>query len=280
MSELATHIVESIIGAPAFVTGGLLLLYALYRMARHEILLFGNVCSDSQGEDVPRFKYSFFIQNIEEVSFPIPLRVNIRDRRTSADDIEPLEVKVYAGPKHVVGGSSLSCTQHKTSVRESFFVFERLPPFDTWRLDCETESTWVELEIDTGDENRLIRKRLIVDLYPRRLALQAGHASSTAFKGTVMTPGIGILFLIILAVELIYLGSIGLINSTRETLHLVDFAFRPIPDCSVAAALLIFLWIGYRRIQRPVYPIMQGYLFATHIQHFMPCSDDSPKQDP
>ncbi len=65
MSEFAQHILKSLISAPAFGLGALLLLYALYRTARHEILLFGTVRNIPGPENTSRFSYSFFIQNLE-----------------------------------------------------------------------------------------------------------------------------------------------------------------------------------------------------------------------
>jgi hypothetical protein len=280
MIERVRSIFESLAGAPAAVLGASLLIYAVYRMARHEILLFGSVSTDDRGEAAgkpPAYRYSFLIQNLEEVTFPGPFEVILRDRRYADEADRRFEVDVYAGPRHItaygVPGRSLQAPS------EWHGSFECLTPFDTWRIEVVTHSKWVELEIDTGAANDSMFHRLIVDLHPRQIAVDAEHPSSQVFKGAATTPGLPILISIVTAAVLTYVGAIGIIDWNREFFGIAEFPFAS-NDLFVVAGLIALLWLGYRRIQRPVYPIIQGYFLKTRVKNGKPPERQTKKKSP
>lgn len=271
MIDTAISILEALAGVPASTVGVGLLLYAIYRMARHEVLLFGSVTRDEDGITdecgQPFFTYSFLIQNLEEVTFPGPFTVILRDRRFSEDPRRKFDVTVLAGPRHVV---AWRIPEDETKAPEELHArFERLSPFDTWRIEVKTNSKWVELEIDTGDANRTLFHRLIVDMAPRQIAVDADHSSPQVFNGAATTPGIQILLSIVVAAALCYVGMIGVIDSFRIWFGVTAFPLQK-SDFYVVAILVTLLWLGYRRIQRPVYPIIQGYFMKTALNMIKP----------
>lgn len=275
MLEIAQHILEALAGIPVATAGALLLIYAIYRMARHDVLLFGTVSREDDGDHqghgnsedrTPHYTYAFLIQNLEEVSFPGPFKVILRDRRPANDPQRTFDVKVFAGPRHVVRET----VPANAPVPEEWLgQFERLPPFDTWRLEVRTTSKWVELEIDTGVANRKLRHQLIVDISPRKIGVDVEHASHQVFKGTAITPGPQIMISIVTAAVFIYIGAITLIDSHRAFFGVSGFPFRAF-DWWLGAVLIGLLWLGYRRIQRPVYPIIQGYFLPTELRDPVP----------
>ena len=266
MIDLALSVLESLAGLPAAAVGASLLIYAIYRMARHDVLLFGSVTrndgTDTEESDRFTYTYSFLIQNLEEVTFPGPFQVILRDRRYTDDTTGRFDVKVLAGPRHVTAWTVPA--DQDAAVEEWHGRFERLTPFDTWRIEVTTQSKWVELEIDTGDVNRTLFHRLIVDLSQRKIALDAEHPIPQVFKGTAVTPGLSILLSIVMAAVLTYVSAIRIIDSHREYFGVQEFPFGGF-DWYVAGALIALLWLGYRRIQRPVYPIIQGYFLETRV---------------
>lgn len=260
MGELLLHIVELLAGAPAAGIGAAALIYAVYRMARHQLLLFGSVSVSET--DHKRYKYKFFVQNLEEFSFPWKSNVLIRDMRPAAENGHGLSVDVYAGPRDV---------ESRTIVRkdargrvESYWeaTFESLSPFDTWTFVCQTESTWLRLEMDTDMRRGGSRPRLIPDVSPRTLGLDAVHPSRRRFKGSTITPSFDVLVATMIGIALIYVSAITYMERYEAFLEVSEFGWRWY-DLLVVACLMVILWLGYKRIQRPVYPIMQGYLFQT-----------------
>lgn len=275
MIELALAFLEAMAGLPAAALGAALLMYAVYRMARHEILLFGSVTRDPiakrEVEQSPVFTYSFLIQNLEEVTFPGPFMINLRDRRYADEPKRQFDVNVFAGPRHITYWHVPENADH--SPEQWCGQFERLSPFDTWRIEVKTQSKWVELEIDTGDVNRTIFHRLIVDLSPRNIAVDAEHPRTQVFKGTAITPGLPILISIVAAATLMYIGAVSLIDRNQALFGISEFPFRHF-DWYVVAVLVSLLWLGYRRIQRPVYPIIQGYFLETCVKKGRPREKD------
>lgn len=264
LSGVFLRFLETLAGAPSAGIGAAAFIYAIYRMARHQLLLYGSVSSGARR----RYSYTFFLQNLEEFSFPWKIHVLIKDMRPQTERGVDLAVGVYAGPRDVVSRTDM---QTRDGVMEGYWeaTFERLSPFDTWKFVCETDSTWVKLVIDTDVRGSGARPRLVPDITPRTLALEATHPSRQRFKGRTVTPPIEVLVAIMFGVVLVYLSAVTYMQKYSEFVAVADFSWRWY-DAPVVAGLVVSLWFGYRRIQRPVYPIMQGYLFQTHVRVHKP----------
>lgn len=259
MLDIIGRVLESTIGVPLFGLGALTLVFVVYRMARHEILLFGHV------EDIENHqsnKYSFYVQNLEHVSFPGPFCISLRDKRPEARADTELAVRVYSGPKHVV--RVLPDSADKRS-RVWTARFEELPPLDTWLLVCEDESSWLELSFDTGEENTGIKPKLIKDVSRRHLSIRPDRPGES-YEGLTHTPSLGVFFGTLAAAILAYLGSVPLLN-----LSLFQKAFRITPfnfdwmDLLAVLLIALLVFLGFKSIRRSVYPIIQGYFEETVV---------------
>lgn len=256
MIDWLTSLLSAALGVPSFVLGATLLTWALWRMACHSVLLFARVeCPDmAKDPDSRMFDYSIYVQNLEEVAFPGPLQLVLSEgscTKTSA----PLTVTVLAGPKNV-------CVLPAPGSSDWRATFEELPPFDTWLLRIRSESPNIELRIDTGPRGTWLKRNLLIDLEPRSIRICAHRAQQSLFRGATKTPPLSLLWAITFAAAFSYAAAIGWLS--RDGIHLNIGSFQPgWADLFMVGGLMITLWLGYRRIQRPVYPIIQGYFFET-----------------
>jgi hypothetical protein len=261
MTALVGGVLDVAAGYGVFGICALILLFALYRMARHEILLFGSVVNTATADSANR--YSFFVQNLEDSAFPGPINVRITDRRTQASDKDkPLVVNLFAGPKKVAAYSAVVKQSDGLWLREWQARFDDLPALDAWRLDCDTSSSSLELSIDTGDEITTVRPRLIKDISHRRLLLSSEQGSHSQYFGATVTPRMPTFAFIVLALMLAYFGAILVAGLTKGEADSVDLGLR-LYDVYIACTVVVMLYLGFLFIRRPVYPIIQGYFFRT-----------------
>jgi hypothetical protein len=259
MGSLFRDTVMGFFGIACAGVPALLLLYVAYRMARQEILLFGSVVPGPNGNN----QYSFFIQNLEEFSFPGPIIVRVTDKRTTASEVDTsFSVELFAGPKSVRAIADV-VNPGGTANREWRAVFEELPAYDAWRFNCETKSSCLEISIDPGDEVTTLRPRLIKDVSHRRLLLTTDDGQRSRYAGATVTPPFSFLGFVWVALIGAYLGGVYLMNrwgaaSASDASTIGRF------DLAAVLAIVVLLYLGYRLIQRPVYPIIQGYFFQTN----------------
>jgi hypothetical protein len=246
---------EIILGGSAAAVAGSLIVTALYYVARHTVLLFGHV---TQNNDL--YKFSFFVQNIEDIAFPGPVVVRIL-ADTSGIVIDKTQIKVFSGPReiHCMVGE-------EAAKREPFCCaeirFADLPPYDTWRINIQCKARSLTMKIVTDDAGSAFAKKLIKDIYPRALELNATE-SERASAGPTVSPNFALWAVLWPATILAYISStIFLGRILRSTIGNGFELFQAnwVWDVVALSVLSGLLWRGYTRIQRPVYPIIQGYL--------------------
>jgi hypothetical protein len=261
MLDFLAKVLESTFGVPIFGVAALILVFVVYRMARHEVLLFGHF----EGISNKRSRYSFYIQNLEHVSFPGPFCISVIDKRPERHPDKELSVRVYAGPKHVVKVQSSNSGDTTDSVRRWSARFEDLPPLDTWLIVCDDESTWLDLSFDAGEENKKITPKLMIDVSRRHLSLRTDRPEES-YEGLTHTPSLGVFLGTLAASVLGYLGAIPLLNLSlfQNALRVNRFTFGGM-DLIVVALITVLVFIGFKSIRRSVYPIIQGYFEQTVV---------------
>src|SRR5437879_3421239 len=98
MIDWIRGVAEAVIGLSVTGVGAAVLVYFVYTLARHRILLFGVVRPHEVNPDT--YVYSFFAQNLENVAFPGAFRITLSGTRPAVGN-RNLAVQVFAGPKYV-----------------------------------------------------------------------------------------------------------------------------------------------------------------------------------
>ena len=263
--EFLRQLFENLIGLPSAAIAATLVLLAVYRMARHSVLIFGNVQAtepvaavNASGESL--YDYSFFVQNVEDVDYPEPLYLKISSERRDAFVLENLEV--FAGPKQVEHFSD-----HQDHGGDRTFCvlrFASLPPYDTWRINCRAPACALTLSLARPVSSIWRERRLVIDIWPKSLTLEPGRVERHSV-GSSITPGAEIWWVIWPAMIVGYFSLVWFVVQSTPDAAAAGFAGFGWEDMVAIPLLSLLLWAAYKKIQRPVYPIIQGYLQKTRL---------------
>src|SRR5689334_14245317 len=194
--------ISLIFGLSVTGLGSVLFVTAIYQMARHATLLFA-VASAVKTEGKPEscYDYSFFVQNVEDVRYPGHLELRIV-AGGSCDVLTKKDISVFAGPKRIDFESKVSLRENEYTC--AILTFEELPPYDTWLIRCRSNAPSLKLRIITPDPGTWLKRRLVIDLYPREIRVDASSQSRVSVGGS-MTPRTFMLGIIALASALMYI---------------------------------------------------------------------------
>jgi hypothetical protein len=261
--EILKESLSTILGGSLGVIGGLLFLFALRRMAAHAVLLHGSVVLPDESSANASSIFRFRLQNLEQVAFPSPLRIRFLCRSLYGEATFPEpKIRVFAGPKRVIldpEDNPPSSQERHFSYRRSLY-FEDLPPFDTWQFELEGFFAAIEMKVVVGKPAKTsgLRLGLTYAIAPSKLELSRKHPQG-AVEGASFTPSY-LMFGLIAGAAVVACLSAS-ISMAGDPYSLSDAML----DVGSAFPLAFVLWLGFNRIRRPVYPVIQGYLDETTL---------------
>ena len=258
---------QSVLGAVSFsVLATAFLLKVLEIVTRHGILLTAQCVArvvEGGTSGKPVYRYRIRIQNLESVAAEQSFGVEIR--ATTTRPLSPAEkaraVLVLAGWKPYSLQSkakSASCTEFVWLA-----LFPALPAYDTWSFEVILPSDRIELSLKPQG----IRKRQFFTPHfgqyfePDAIAALSTDNREPRISGPSVFPRpILALVLSLLAIS-IYMLFAGL-DGWRWSYENWRWG-----DGGFIAGELLFIWAGYALMRRRVYPVIQGYRFATPPEH-------------
>lgn len=259
-----TSLLQNILGATSLgVVATVSFLKILEVITRHGILLTGQCVERASAEQTPAstpvYRYRIRLQNLESVAAEQPFEVKIM-----ATTIRPLSASERARAVVVLAGWKPYTVQRMpTTFGDNEFnwhaVFPFLPTYDTWSFEVVLPSESVTLSIRTSNSG----KRLFIApqfgqyFEPDAITVFSTDSRAPRTSGPIVFPRpvlALVLSLLAVSVHMLFAGLKGWQWSIAN--------WAP-EDGGFVAGELLFIWAGYALMRRKVYPVIQGYRFAT-----------------
>lgn len=259
---------QSILGATSFgVLTTAFLLKVLEIVTRHGILLtaqcVARVTNELDTSGKPVYRYRIRIQNLESVaaeqSFGVEIRATTTRRLSSAEKTRAVLVLAGWKPYSLKSDTkSASCTEFIWHA-----MFPVLPAYDTWSFEVILPSDRVELSLKPEG----VRKRQFFAPHfgqyfePDAIAVLSTDSREPRLSGPSVFPRPVLALVLSLLAVSIYMLFAGLHgwHWSHENLRWGDAGFL--------GGEILFIWAGYGLMRRRVYPVIQGYRFATPPEH-------------
>ena len=259
MKEFLAAIFSSVFGVSLSGIAGISILTLVRIVSRHSILIHGSVTPQNKaGQDRALTRFRFRLQNLEEVQYPGKFSVTIRAALPSSSVNTPeLRVFLFAGPQRVTVKRTVGdeISSNDSRIVQWQAKFDTFPPYDAWLFDCESNCDVVQLLIDTGQAGNWVTRRLKLDLHPSSLTLSS-RSRKNRYAGFTSAPPYWIFYFSCAVSLLVYTAT-----TYRELRTQQDWGIF----ASISLGIVALLWLAFRLLRRPVYPIIQGYLAATMV---------------
>jgi hypothetical protein len=267
-----TYVLDMFAGAVTALTGwtsgaiaAILLVWLVRRSAMHAVFLYGRVETSIPKTDPPvpmqgpTATYTFILQNLENEPFErfsLRLKPLCGSRALHAGNL-----KIFAGPK------SIAMNQWKCADESPPAGLEVcapvLPAFDTWTIVIQAEIGEIELQVGPEQKLQTALKRVILDVRPKTLRLDAADVRRN-LAGKRTTPNRFHRVLAVATAVLSYLSIVQFVQASSwgQTAHMPQMGAA---DIVIAAALGLVVWWAAKWMERPIYPVIKGYMAETRI---------------
>lgn len=154
------------------------------------------------------------------------------------------------GPKELAASSELFTWQA---------IFPELPALDAWSFDVVMPCQRLDISIRFvgAEKSKLITPTFGPYFEPERLTVYATDRGEPRIQGSVTMPRP----VVPVVLSVLTLFSYVLLRALKH--WRIDFSLLTPLDAFLLGGALIFIWIGYASIRRPVYPVISGYRFIT-----------------
>jgi hypothetical protein len=249
-------------------------------VTRHNLLLVGQCLDevtsldqgDEQGAKYPRhFRYRLRIQSLEATHSEYAMQVKVKGIPSGSTVTLPRDhVWAIAGWKTIEivqndlgDGRSQRPKAGEPNESDEPYVwranFPELPAFDAWSFDVVMPCERLEFSVAFvgSGERKFFAPTFGPYFAPDHLTVFASDREEPRVNGSVTMPRPVVPVILSILAIVLYALSSGL-----SGLRIEWGSFTSL-DGYLMLAELIFIWIGYAFIKRPVYPVISGYRFIT-----------------